>query len=66
LYLAFQEDREPITADMVLAVKGTIPLYSTMTSRITALREWASGRAVPANRAAAVDTFRPGRRVVVA
>lgn len=65
LYRAFQQNREPQLEDMLQAINSTTPLAKTMPERIQALREWAKGRAVPANKQAQQETEqRPFRRVL--
>ncbi|MBC7834991.1 MAG: AAA family ATPase [Phycisphaerales bacterium] len=48
MHEAFSDHRELSTASLVSAVKLSPPLSVTMAERITALREWAVGRCVPA------------------
>ncbi len=49
LYTAFS-DGAPLTTDTILdEISRTVPLSASMRERIAALREWAQGRAVPAN-----------------
>lgn len=48
LYNAFAEKREMTEADLTLALKQTVPLYTTYEERIKALRDWAKTRARPA------------------
>lgn len=63
LYWAFQRDREPNTQDLLDAVQRTYPLAKTMPERIETVREWAKGRAVPANqRALAASGTQPVRQ----
>lgn len=48
LYTAFAEERDLDTAILADELAGTVPLSVTMAERVTELREWARGRAVPA------------------
>lgn len=48
LYRAFSDRRPLETADLLRAVKETVPLSATMRERVAALRQWAKGRARPA------------------
>lgn len=48
LYHAFAEKRELTDADLTLATKQTVPLYTTYEERIKGLRDWAKTRARPA------------------
>lgn len=48
LYNAFAEKREMSEADLTLAMKTTVPLYTTYEEKIKALRDWAKSRARPA------------------
>lgn len=65
LYRAFQQDREPTTEDLLESVNRTTPLSKTMPERIQSLREWARGRAVPANQQRDLTKEElPARRVV--
>jgi ATP-dependent 26S proteasome regulatory subunit len=48
LYHAFAEKREVGDADLMLALKQTVPLYTTYEERIKGLRDWAKTRARPA------------------
>ena len=45
MFAAFYEEREFNTDDIILAVKSTQPMSTTMRERITAMREWAESRA---------------------
>lgn len=49
MYEAFAQDREFTQLDIIAAIKATLPLSSTMTEQVTALREWARQRARPAS-----------------
>jgi hypothetical protein len=62
LYWAFQRDREPNTQDLVDAVRRTNPLSKTMPERIESVREWAKGRAVPANLRSETVSVQPARQ----
>lgn len=64
LYWAFQRDREPNTQDLLDAVQRTHPLSKTMPERIESVREWAKGRAVPANQRSEVATQQPVRQFI--
>ena len=46
---AFDESRELTQADLERCIREVVPLAVTMKGRITALREWANGRARPAS-----------------
>ena len=48
LYRAFGADAEPTTEELVAEIESTIPLSVTRAEDITALRNWADGRAVRA------------------
>jgi hypothetical protein len=49
LYTAFSEDRELDTDTLRAEIDRAVPLSVTMAEKITALREWARGRTVPAS-----------------
>ena len=49
LYDAFASKQELTTQHLLDALKNSPPLSVTMAERITALREWAQGRCVPAD-----------------
>ena len=48
LYTAFAEGRDVDTAMLIAELKGTRPLSVTRAEEVQALRDWASGRTVPA------------------
>ncbi|MFP4040228.1 MAG: AAA family ATPase [Desulfosudaceae bacterium] len=48
LYDAFAEDRGLTTGDVLRGLEEQVPLSRTMAEEITALRQWAAGRARPA------------------
>ena len=50
LFRAFSEGRDLSTDDMVIAEEETVPLAVTRREDISAMREWAKTRAVPASR----------------
>jgi len=60
LHEAFAEGREPKAADIQLATARTVPLARLMDGQITALRQWAKGRAREAG--AGEPTPSPARR----
>ncbi|MFN7952027.1 MAG: AAA family ATPase [bacterium] len=47
-YETFADGREPGTKDVLVAMKGSVPLAVTMAEQIDQLREWAEKRARPA------------------
>lgn len=49
MFKSFSDNRDLTLQDVVDAIQNTVPLSSTMESRITKLRKWAEGRAVKAN-----------------
>lgn len=49
MFVAFEEDREFTTNDILAAVKKTVTLADTSAERVAALRRWATTRAVCAN-----------------
>jgi AAA+ superfamily predicted ATPase len=49
LYTAFSDDKTLTTEDLEKEVHATVPLSVTMQEKVTALRDWASGRTVRAN-----------------
>ena len=50
LFTAFADDaREIVTADLLASAANVVPLSKTASERISALREWAKGRARPAS-----------------
>jgi MoxR-like ATPase len=51
LYVAFAEDREITTGDLIAAAKTVVPLAKTADAKIKALRDWADTRARKATRA---------------
>jgi len=55
LFEAFADGKRPITTqDLVKAASKVVPLAKTASEKITALREWAKGRARPASAPEAV------------
>lgn len=54
LFDAFDAGRELESADLLRALRATVPLSCTMKEEIEALREWASRRARPASRSEVV------------
>lgn len=48
MFLAFSEDRELRTEDLIEKAVGTVPLSTTMAEGLQRLRHWCEGRAVPA------------------
>jgi hypothetical protein len=56
MFQAFADGAREITArDMIEAAANTVPLAVTAKAKISALREWAKGKARPAGRPEAVD-----------
>jgi SpoVK/Ycf46/Vps4 family AAA+-type ATPase len=56
---AFHANRKPGAADLVKAIRSTVPLSKTMGEKIQVLREWCkSGRAVPAGKTLEQDASR--------
>ncbi|MFZ0730780.1 MAG: AAA family ATPase [Candidatus Sulfotelmatobacter sp.] len=53
LYAAYSEKKALSTESLIAALAQTIPLSTTRAEEITALREWARTRAVPASKPAA-------------
>jgi SpoVK/Ycf46/Vps4 family AAA+-type ATPase len=50
MFTAFADSERPITTEDLLAAAGTtVPLAKTSAEKITALRQWAAGRARPAS-----------------
>jgi hypothetical protein len=49
LHTAYAEKKELDTMRIIAAAKGSPPLSATMAEKVTALREWAKGRCVPAD-----------------
>jgi ATP-dependent 26S proteasome regulatory subunit len=49
LYIAFSRGSELSDADLMFALRETVPLYDTFESEIKSLREWARKRARPAS-----------------
>lgn len=49
LFASFDNGKEPTTDDFLSALKLTVPLSKTMAEDISAMRTWASGRAVLAS-----------------
>ena len=49
LYTAFTDGQELTTEGLLREVRATVPLSVTMAEPIRTLRQWASGRTVPAN-----------------
>lgn len=50
MYTAFAEKRDVAQADLLAALRATVPLYAMYETEIKALRTWANGRARPAGR----------------
>jgi len=50
LYRAYEANQELSTQAVLAELEGTVPLSRTRAEEIAALRAWAKGRAVPANR----------------
>ena len=48
LFVAFAQEREVETEDVVRAIRDTVPLARTMDERIKKLKEWARDRTRPA------------------
>jgi len=63
MYLAFAEEREPLTGDMLAAVAETVPLSKLMSEQIVALRKWAKGRCRSAGQVS--QNEKQGRRIAV-
>ena len=55
MYMAFEQEREVTTEDILTALKQTVPLSVTMREDITMVRQWAKGRARPASSHALED-----------
>lgn len=51
LYAAFSEKKQLSTESLIAALAQTVPLSTTRAEEITALRDWARTRAVPASKA---------------
>jgi len=49
MYRAFAEERDLENDDMLFAAENTVPLSTTMGTKIESLRKWANGRALMAN-----------------
>jgi hypothetical protein len=65
LFRAFADDQRDITAaDLVAAAKTVVPLSRTAADKIGRLREWAKGKARPANAPFTEDTRAPIGRVL--
>jgi len=62
LHEAFVDEREPTAAHLTAAISATVPLSKLMADRITALRDWAKGRARPAANAEPRASQRPKSR----
>ena len=62
LHEAFAETREPTTADLRAAIARTVPLSRLMEEKITALRQWAKGRARPASQTPETPPSKPRTR----
>jgi len=62
LFAAFNDGaREITTVDLIDAAKTVVPLSVTASEKITALRDWAAGRARPASAPEAIDQARKVR-----
>ncbi len=61
MYDAFYAKRQVATADILVALRETVPLARTMDEQINRLRSWAGGRARDAS-AGRVETNEPSRR----
>ncbi len=48
MFLGFERDREPTSLDIAGVLNECVPLSKQMAEQITALRQWAKGRARPA------------------
>jgi len=55
LLTAFEQDRDVTTADILEAIRQTVPLSVTMREDIDMVRHWAKGRARPASRFGLAD-----------
>jgi SpoVK/Ycf46/Vps4 family AAA+-type ATPase len=51
LYAAYSEKKQLSTESLIAALGQTVPLSTTRAEEITALRDWARTRAVPASKA---------------
>ena len=64
MFVAFADGARPITtADLIAAAAATVPLARTAGDKMTALRQWAQGRAQPAS-APETTTTTDGRRAL--
>lgn len=64
LFAAFADgERQIATADLVAAAASVVPLSKTSAERITALREWAKGKARPASKREAGGDVGEGRKL---
>ena len=50
LYLAFDEEKEPMDLDIARILTEFVPLWKLMTEQITGFRNWAKGRPKPRKR----------------
>jgi SpoVK/Ycf46/Vps4 family AAA+-type ATPase len=65
LFAAFADDGREITAsDLLAAAKTVVPLSKTAAEKIARLRDWAKGRARPANGAYAEQARAAGGRQI--
>lgn len=56
MFSAFDASREPVTTDVLDAIRNTVPLSKTMAPQITALKDWAKGRARRASSPTAAES----------
>jgi hypothetical protein len=65
MFAAFSDEARPIqTSDLVHAARMTVPLSKTASEKITALRQWAAGRARPASSRAEPEARVSDRRAL--
>jgi len=62
LLVAFEQNRDVTTQDILDAIKQTVPLSVTMREDIDMVRHWAKGRARPASRFGLADVELEGAR----
>ena len=64
LFVAFADNREINTNDLLQASRTVVPLTKTAAEKIEALRAWASGRARPATSPEPTEVARPQLRAI--
>ena len=63
MFVGFERGKEPTDLDIAAVLNETVPLSKTMADQISALKQWAKGRARTALLTRSSDSY--GRKMVV-